>query len=241
MAIDKSKKNVRITEGMKEKARKTLKEPTFGVEQAFQSAKETRLAIQNTINWYNQHFETTQSKEWALKWIETHPTLSQYYKRFKAVPADWIGNKGFVCRMLSNGFRLDARSLKSLENAFLANLEMLPEEQEPAPDIVVKYTGIKFKEDPFWSSLVDVEDLIMAGKGKPDTLDEKWIFFHNYLPLLTNAEKKRAKTTLKRHRQQLVDDVNYAGENVLNKNIDVSRRVVKSLIQHYDKWLNSLQ
>lgn len=237
--MKKKEKSTRVTAKMKAKARKTIKEPTFGLDQAFQSAADSRTTIQTTINWYNQYFDTQQSKEWALEWIKESTELCDKYKAFKAVPADWIGNKGFVCRMIANGFQLDERSRASLVSAFHNNLKMLPKEENPSTDTPIKVARLKLKEDPFWAALIDVEDTIIESGGKPDTRCEKWLFFESKLNSLPKMEKKRAKNLIKQHKDQLVADVNYLGETALHRKIEVSRRIIKSFIYYYDKWINT--
>ena len=238
------KKIVRITAKMKDDARKSvknhLKEPMFGVEQVFDGQRNSHLTLWKTLDWYNARFDQRQSKKWALEWIATHPALAKHLDRFKSVPHDWYGNKGFICRMMGNGFQLDEKSLKSLEKAFMTNLEMLPKEapQEENTPPIVKYTGPKLKEDPFWSALVDFEDLTIRTKGKPTANSEEWIRFHSLVEKLSKPEQKQAKRTLQHHRQQLVDDVNYAGETALNEKLGASKRTIKRLIDHYDWWIN---
>ena len=232
-------KKVRMTAKLKANARKNIHEPTFGIDQVFESSAQEVSTILNNISWYNLYFDQKKSKDWAIEWISQHPKLSHFKKRFKSMPHQWYGNKGFICRMVANGLQLSEKHQKSLEKSFLEFLEMLPEEVEPAETpqpVVVKYDGPKLKEDPFWSALVDCEDSIIATGGQLDkNVDAA---FWALTQKLSTMEKKRAIKTLQKHRKQLVEDVEYAGEWVMHADKRTSKRIIKRLIGHYDYWIN---
>lgn len=240
----KEKPKIRVTAKMKEAARNTIKkgkkdEPVFGVEDVFSTEHSSRTKLYKALDWYNAHYDQKQSKKWALEWLAEHPELSQHMERFKAMPFDWYGNKGFFCRMMANGLQLDTKSLHSLENAFRDYLEMVEEVVVDEPP-VKKYRGYKIVDDPVWRALVDVEDVLVATKGKASKKETEMVAFANLCENLTPAEIKKAKCTLKKHRQQLVDDVEWAGETALDEQLGNSKRIIKRLIDFYDTWIYAL-
>lgn len=237
----------RITSRMLDEARKTIKkkpkEPTFGLDQVFEDTHEARKRFWAALEWYNAHYDWKKSKAWALEWIQEHPTLSEHLATFKSMPYDWFGNKGFICRMMTNGLHLEPSSMRSLEDAFKTNLDMMPKPssakvEEDTPPPIVKYTGPKLKEDPFWSALVDVEDYIIRKRGVTNQNSVEYATFQNFCEKLTAFEKRNAKATLKKHRKQLVDDVQLMGDWAVAEYDRVSNRIVKKLIDHYDWWIN---
>lgn len=245
MGAKKSKQpTIRITAKMKDAARKKIKksvndEPCFGVDFVFASEAETRQQIYKALDWYNAHYDQKQSKKWALEWLKEHPVFCDYIERFRAMPFDWYGNKGFFCRMMMNGLQLNEHSLRNLENSLAGLLEMVEEvveEEVPA----VKCTGYKIIDDLFWRALVDVEDVLVGTKGKATKKEPEMMAFKSLVENLTPVEIKKAKSTLKKHRQQLVDDVEWAGESVMDEQLGNSRRIIKRLIDFYDTWIYAL-
>lgn len=228
-------KNARITEKMKSNARKSIKEPTFTMLE-----HPTESELLHNVSWYNLHYDQRKSKEWAMEWIERNNALSQFKKDFEAISHPWFGNRGFFCRMAGNGWQMSTERRQSFEKSFLEMLDMYkranPEPIEKPAAPIVKYDGPKLKEDPFWNALVDCEDNIIANKGDLDKMVELEMF--NVVGQLSPQAKKRARREIERHRKQLVEDVKWAGDDVMHADKRTSKRIIKRLINQYDKWLN---
>lgn len=226
-------KNVRITAKLKASARKHIHEPSFSL---FESPTESELL--HNITWYNHYFDQKKSKDWAIEWIAKNDRLSAQKKQFNEMPPQWFGNKGFFCRMAENGWRMESERREKFENAFLEMLEMYkkanPESEIKTPLPAIKYDGPRVKEDPFWESLVDCEDSIIANKGELNKDVE--LAFYATIERLTINGKKRAIKTLEKHRKQLVADVKWAGDNIMHEDKRTSKRIIRCLIKYYDKW-----
>lgn len=77
------------------------------------------------LNHYSQNFDFTDSKKWALEWIQIH--LPDEYDRLKNEKEQKFSNRGFVCRMMKNGLVLSEDQKRDLAKFFLNMPTTMPE------------------------------------------------------------------------------------------------------------------
>jgi hypothetical protein len=197
------KPQIRVTKELKEKVRKKIKRNTSEPEFVFGTFMDG-TEIMKVVSWYDENFDTHQSKKWALEWIKSEPELKGHKKDFQSMPHTWFNNKGFFCRILMRGVKTDTKWLIDAFKRFLPLLkdkvkETHKETQKTPPNALKLKLGAF---DDFCIALDACEDDIFKN-GEVDLKSKSVLEF---------ACKRLGKSRdglgeIKRRREMLVKDL----------------------------------
>lgn len=218
-------------------AKKNVKEPVFNlIDQGEIDYSKINTIIAENLEWYKRYFDSSQSKKWALKWLSNHPTLKEHLDDFKKMNHSWYGTKGFVCRMISNGLKVDE---SSLVQQFQNNLKMLEEIPAPPKKEEIPPAKITNREDPainvFFNALEDCRmDLIERG----DPLKHHEIALESLCKTLKPHSKSICRKMVQKDKKQMMEDEEWGFQNNERQHPPY---YVRRAIKLYDKTLEYLK
>lgn len=225
------KPQIRVTKQLKEKVRKKIKRNPTEPEFAFGTFMDA-TEIMKLVSWYDENFDTRQSKKWALEWIKNEPELKEHKKEFQSMPHAWFNNKGFFCRILMRGVSADTKWLIDAFNRFLPLLKdkvkETPKEIQKTPQNALKLKLGVF--DDFCVALDVCEDDIFKN-GEVD-LKSKSVLEYACKKL---GNSRKGLGEIKKRREMLVIDV----EDGFYKGLE---KKCRTLLKFYDfvryNWLD---
>lgn len=100
-------------------------------------------AFARQLNSYSYQYTYKESKQWALEWLlENDPVEAT---RLNSVDEYSFSNRGFICKMIKNGFEV-TDSMKEDLRAFFKNIKVEAKEPAKEKEEPIEPTGKKFIE-----------------------------------------------------------------------------------------------
>lgn len=129
----------------------------------FNSATNSNHTLASGLAFYSANYGFEHSKTWSLEWIKTH--LPEEYERLKTAKEYHFSNRGFVCRMIKNGLKVDQELTTKLVKFF--------KEISTEPKVINKdeVPPTRSKTKPVNQIIFQMEDVVDAilsdGEPKP--------------------------------------------------------------------------
>lgn len=127
-----------------------IKEPDF-------NSPLCKDSLIESLYFYRLNFDQKDSKKWALEWIQKN--LPDQYERLKDVKEDAFSNRGFVCRMMENGFQFTEKQINELSK-FFKSIHVPVKDEEKENQIDVTPSKEIYKELKANSIIFQLEDFV---------------------------------------------------------------------------------